>query len=178
MPGGQSSGTTLTPQVANQVQSIPVTDRKKAEAINISERRQPKIVKAPTPEEPLPKAALKLGEALGNGNGSSQAGFGDNGGGGILPVGLIPAAVERSVKPPYPVMARKLGFEGQTRLQLAINSQGLVSDASIVQSSGRADVDHAARQTLRDEWRFRPARLFGHPIASSTAVVVVFSLRD
>ncbi len=58
--------------------------------------------------------------------------------------------------PRYPRLAILNGWEGETIVQLDINSQGEVSNVLIIQSSGYSILDEAVIKTLR-AWRFEKA---------------------
>lgn len=81
-------------------------------------------------------------------------------------------------KPPFPPMARRLGFEGSVVLKVAIGPNGKVVDATVKRSSGRSDCDQSALRTLVDQWTFLPAKVQGRPVDSNEEIVVVYSLRD
>lgn len=82
-------------------------------------------------------------------------------------------------KPPYPRKARALGFEGSTTLLVSILGDGRVEEAKILESSGRADCDHAALSTVRAKWRFQGMNTNGSDaIASHEKVIISFRLTD
>jgi len=75
--------------------------------------------------------------------------------------------------PPYPPIARRIGAEGKVILRLTVSAEGRVTQADIVTSSGRADMDEAAQQWILAHWRYKPilGAAVGHTLAS-----VAFSL--
>lgn len=87
-------------------------------------------------------------------------------------VGIIHAP-----KPPYPWEARRAGFEGSLLVTVDIAKDGRVKDALLSRSSGRDDCDRAALDTIRERWRFEPARFLGKPIDWRENVEVVYTLR-
>lgn len=93
-------------------------------------------------------------------------------------IGAFGAGVVHAPKPPYPWEARRAGFEGSLVVNVDIDKEGLVRNAELSQSSGREDCDRAALDTIRERWRFEPARLLGRPIEWREKVVVVFSLHQ
>jgi len=91
---------------------------------------------------------------------------------------LYKAALINSPKPPYPYRARRAGFEGKVVLNIKVNRLGQVRTAQILKSSGRADCDNSAKNTILERWRFKPATLFGNPIPSNTKIAVIFKLTN
>lgn len=87
-----------------------------------------------------------------------------------------PRVLER-VAPVYPALARRLGIEGRVTLELALDVEGVPQDARVAESSGRADLDAAAREAAL-QWRFAPARRGGQPVPSEVKVVIEFRLID
>jgi protein TonB len=103
-------------------------------------------------------APTTTGSAASNSQGATRA-----------PIGI---ATTHSV-PPYPPIARRLGAEGRVTLRLTISPEGRVSNAEVVSSSGRADMDEAARQWIVAHWTYKPAlenglAQIGHIMASVT----------
>ena len=84
----------------------------------------------------------------------------------------LPEAVWKAF-PVYPPAARASGVEGQVLVQALVGSDGLVKDTRIVKSI--PELDDAAVAAVR-QWRFKPARSKGQPVAVWVAVPVKFSL--
>lgn len=80
--------------------------------------------------------------------------------------------------PPYPSLAIRLQEQGNVKLSLQISAQGTVTAASVVQSSGFADLDQTAVAWVMAHWRYKPASQAGQPVASTTLAVVVFNLKN
>jgi protein TonB len=80
-------------------------------------------------------------------------------------------------RPPYPAQARAEAAEGTVYIKIWIDASGKISDASIVKSSGRKDFDEVALRTVKDKWRFKPARSAGLPIPCEKTISVEFRLR-
>jgi protein TonB len=76
---------------------------------------------------------------------------------------------------PYPVRARRLGWEGRVVLELVVSARGTVEKVTIATSSGHRVLDRAAAAAAR-HWRFRPATRGGRPIAHTVRVPVDFAL--
>jgi protein TonB len=112
----------------------------------------------------------------------------DNGqqGQGITIIGpMIPsndrAAVgvaDTHTTPPYPLLAIRLGEEGNVHLRLTISAQGVVTDAVVVRSSGYGDLDQAARDWILAHWRYQPATHGGVAVASVRDIEVRFDLKN
>ncbi len=57
-------------------------------------------------------------------------------------------------KPPFPIGARKMGFNGTVELAIIIGKDGSVVTAEISHSSGREDCDQSALDTIKERWKF------------------------
>jgi len=117
------------------------------------------------------------GEGTGGSDGKTGAGAGggsNHGGGGGISArpeyGLNP-------KPPYPLVARRLGAQGVVVLRVQVCEDGRVAAVELARSSGFALLDESASRTVRQSWRFVPARLNGAPVASWVEVPIQFVLR-
>lgn len=77
--------------------------------------------------------------------------------------------------PAYPPAALRAGVEGSVVASLQVDTQGKVTDASIVSHDGERsrDLDRAVLDTLRG-WRFDPAVRNGHAVATVVRVPVDF----
>ncbi len=89
--------------------------------------------------------------------------------------GAVSIAATHTV-PPYPPIARRIGAEGKVTLRLTVTEEGRVSEAEVVTSSGRGDLDQTAQQWILTHWAYKPASANGVPVASKTLATVVFSL--
>lgn len=56
----------------------------------------------------------------------------------------------------YPAIAKAEGRQGTTKMALAIDAKGAISDCAVAASSGHADLDRKACETARG-WTFEPA---------------------
>jgi TonB family protein len=81
-------------------------------------------------------------------------------------------------KPPYPMLARRRGDQGVVLLRVHVRADGSVVTAEIKQSSGSSLLDDTALQTVRESWRFIPARLHSAPVESWVEVPIRFVLGD
>jgi protein TonB len=66
--------------------------------------------------------------------------------------------------PGYPSSARRMGEQGQVRLDVHVGADGMVIDVQLRESSGSAALDRSAMEAVR-KWRFRPATVDGQPVA-------------
>jgi protein TonB len=132
---------------------------------------------APSKEDDLTGGTTRGSSAGGNskgqggGIGSSGSGWGGSGTLANPDYGVNP-------KPPYPLIARRMGAQGVVILRVFVRANGTVGDVSIRQSSGFSALDESALKTVRDQWRFLPARLDGQPVESWVEVPIRFVLAD
>lgn len=87
------------------------------------------------------------------------------------PARLTPPRVLRQVQPRYPADAFQQGIQGIVVLRARVESDGRVSDVSVVQSIPALD---AAAATAVRQWIFEPARQGGTPVAADSTVSVTF----
>ncbi|MEI9931647.1 MAG: energy transducer TonB [Rhizomicrobium sp.] len=80
--------------------------------------------------------------------------------------------------PDYPPLARRLGEQGSVRLGLTISATGEVTGATVVQSSGFADLDQMATDWVIGHWKYKPATHDGVAVPTQTQAVVVFNLKN
>lgn len=78
--------------------------------------------------------------------------------------------------PPYPVIARRVGWEGTVLLRLTVSPQGRVTHAAVVTSSGHIELDSAAQEWVVAHWTYRPAIKDGSAIEAQVLTRVLFSL--
>ena len=80
-------------------------------------------------------------------------------------------------RPPYPMVARRMGYHGKVVLDVEVLAEGKAGDVKLHQSSGYDILDNAAVQTVKT-WRFTPARRFGQAVTQRFLVPIKFSLED
>jgi protein TonB len=85
-----------------------------------------------------------------------------------------PPSVVSEVKAVYPEAARKEGLETQVLMQIAIDTDGHVTTARVLQSAGHG-FDEAALEAIR-KFRFKPARLGDEAVATEITYKVTFLL--
>ncbi|NIA55248.1 M56 family metallopeptidase [Massilia sp. TW-1] len=78
-------------------------------------------------------------------------------------------------KPHYPQADIAASHEGTVTLNFRVDASGLVTDSTILQSSGYASMDEAARAALH-RCRFAPALRNGQPVATWHPVQYVWTL--
>jgi protein TonB len=80
-------------------------------------------------------------------------------------------------RPPYPMVARRMGYHGKVVLEVEVLAEGKAGEVKLHQSSGYDILDNAALQTVKT-WRFTPARRFGQAVTQRFLVPIKFSLED
>ena len=79
----------------------------------------------------------------------------------------------------YPREARAEKRSGQTTIRLAIDDMGSVDGCTVTKSSGHADLDQAACDTVSSRARFRPAtNAEAEPVASTYDHTVTWKIRE
>ena len=79
--------------------------------------------------------------------------------------------------PPYPLIARKKGFEGKLILEVLVNEDGSVKSTSIRESSGYEILDTVSKETV-EKWTFIPAKKMGQAVKDNIQVPIKFVLTD
>lgn len=121
------------------------------------------------------------GEGPGSGSGSgggNGSGYGSGNGDGAGPgdgVTMGPQLLSNPA-PAYPESCRKANISGTTVVGLTISSDGSVSSAWVVSSSGNGTLDSAAVNAVYG-WQFVPAKQNGVAITCNSQVPVTFNLR-
>lgn len=80
-------------------------------------------------------------------------------------------------RPPYPMVARRMGYHGKVVLNVEVLAEGRAGQVQLYTSSGHDILDNAALQTVKN-WRFTPARRLGQPVTEWFLVPINFSLED
>ncbi|MFV0438270.1 MAG: TonB family protein [Desulfopila sp.] len=78
-------------------------------------------------------------------------------------------------QPPYPVMARRRGYEGEVLLRVLVNTSGSVAEIKIKRSSQHPSLDQAAVTTVKN-WSFIPASEDGRPVSLWIDIPIAFRL--
>ena len=162
-PGPPADNSAPVPEAA----ALPTSEPRHAVPHRTARRREPS--RTATRESPVPDA----GHALAPGDGARDGGGGEagseGGGGAGVAYGTNPL-------PPYPLVARRLGMEGVVLLEVVVAADGRAADVRIARSSGYPALDESALATVRDRWRFVPARREGVPVESRVTVPIRFKL--
>ena len=80
-------------------------------------------------------------------------------------------------RPPYPLVARRMGYHGRVVLNVEVLAEGRAGQVLLQQSCGHDILDNAALQTVRS-WKFQPALHLGQPVTQWFLVPIKFSLED
>jgi protein TonB len=90
---------------------------------------------------------------------------------------MVPAKAERGNFPPaYPRAAAVRGEHGTVKLRIHVGADGGVTAVDVVESSGSAALDKAARDAIL-KWRYQPAQdANGNPAADVVDLSVEFQL--
>ncbi|MDD4927958.1 MAG: energy transducer TonB [Gallionella sp.] len=78
-------------------------------------------------------------------------------------------------RPAYPMVARRMGWEGRVVLNVEVLAEGACGAVNVFRSSGREVLDNAAMSTVKG-WRFSPARHAGRAVTQWFKVPINFSL--
>lgn len=79
------------------------------------------------------------------------------------------------IKPLYPQSSRRRGEEGQVAYLAEVSERGRVISATLVESSGHAELDRAAYRAIMAA-RFDPALRNGRPVAYRIQLPIIFRL--
>lgn len=119
------------------------------------------------------------GEGSGSGSGSgggSGSGYGDGIGDGAGSGETMGPQLLSAPSPAYPESARRANISGTTMVGLTISTDGSVSSAWVISSSGSDALDSAAVNAVYG-WQFVPAKQNGTPVTCNSQVPVTFNLR-
>ncbi len=94
---------------------------------------------------------------------------------GDLMVPASPDVKSHNRKPSYPNEAVYRGEQGAVVLLIHVSPEGLVSGVDVVQSSGFAALDRAARDAVLT-WHFLPSVKNGQPVPDDVPIRFVFAL--
>ena len=86
------------------------------------------------------------------------------------------AAYLNNPVPVYPMIARRMGWEGKVMLKVEVLASGLPGRISVHRSSGHEVLDQAALDAVRG-WKFVAARHAGQPITRFFLVPIPFVLQ-
>jgi protein TonB len=113
------------------------------------------------------------GSGGGGGQGGSGTGTG-SGGFGLNQVDIPPVPIKK-VEPQFPDVARQMGISGKVVLRFLVEPDGRVARASVVAAKPREVFNLCALEAI-GEWRFKPGRYRGKPVAVWVELPVSFRL--
>jgi protein TonB len=93
------------------------------------------------------------------------------------PTELKPVARTHTL-PPYPTISQRLGEQGTTTMEVAISTEGSVTECKINKSSGSERLDSAACEYVKSHWKWSPPTQLGKPVSANTLVSVKWDLKD
>lgn len=178
--GGGPLATPLAPKVfatAPMPRAVPVSD--------------PAAKQAPAP---VPAQAVDAATSPANGPGAANGGSAGGSGGGVgggqgtgtgtaigsgtgqggVAVDRMPVPV-RTVKPRYPMSARRMGQSGQVLLRIHVDQDGAVREVTVVQAEPPGVFENAAMDAVR-KWHFTPALSRGTAVSMWMTLPVRFAL--
>ena len=83
----------------------------------------------------------------------------------------------RNPKPDYPGLSRRLHEEGTVVLRIYVSPQGMPERVELNKSSGYARLDQSALETIKQHWKFVPARRGDTPVGGWVLVPIAFTLQ-
>ena len=86
------------------------------------------------------------------------------------------AAYLANPTPAYPPMSRRLGEQGQVMLRVLVSEDGRPTRVDLQKSSGFDRLDQAALNTVRDQFRFVPAKQGDRAVSGWAIVPINFTL--
>lgn len=89
---------------------------------------------------------------------------------------MLQPIMETHQIPPYPRESIDLKEEGRVLVEVAIGTDGTVSQAAVVGSSGHQRLDTAAANFVKGYWRWQPPMRAGRLVTTNTRVSVLFKL--
>jgi protein TonB len=186
-PGGGGGEAGPAPAAPSPPASPPTPTREAAPRPRPPERVVSRTPRRPSPSAPdtaavAPMAPDGAGSGTPGPGGSGTGGGGSGGGGGDGSggdgSGGARVAYGANPLPPYPMIARRLGKEGVVLLEVLVAPDGRAADVRLLKSSGFTPLDDSAMTTVRERWRFVPARRGGTPVESRVTVPIRFRLQD
>lgn len=79
-------------------------------------------------------------------------------------------------QPPYPIVARRRGYEGTVLLAVRVMEDGSVGGVKVARSSGYKVLDRSALKAVRT-WRFIPGKRGDGPVEMEVQVPLTFRLK-
>lgn len=178
-PEPQPEPEPVTPPEVTETQAPPPDAVTEPEPPKEPPKPQPTPAATPKPAAPKPKAPKQEEKRTGRravGDGSSPI-PGTDATTAAASTGALTGqpGYLRNPHPAYPEEARRLGQEGVVHLRVTLDERGNVVSVVLARSSGFPLLDERALTTVRDRWRFKPARR--NNVAVGTDVVVPIRFR-
>ncbi len=89
-------------------------------------------------------------------------------------VDVIPAPTYKR-NPQYPYRARRMGLEGEVKIQFTVDPEGLVSDIVILEATPSDVFDEAVLDAV-SSWQYSPGELAGQKVTCRVTTTVVFKM--
>lgn len=89
----------------------------------------------------------------------------------------LSAAYLHNPEPTYPIMARRMGQQGNVLLQVTVSETGQAVVVVVLQSSGYALLDQSAVRAVKN-WQFVPAKSNQQAVTAQVTVPVRFTLES
>jgi protein TonB len=160
--------------VIHDIQFIPTAEKE----VPPAKPPEPLLKKAEIPVAPQPIYTVEQGSKTGGIITTPMPPVTDNGG-SKQQENIVHAAVgivSTHTVPPYPPIARRIGAEGKVTLRMTVSAEGHVTQAEVVTSSGRDELDQTAQAWILAHWAYKPALENGVPVVSHVLATVTFSL--
>lgn len=88
----------------------------------------------------------------------------------------IKPVYKETPEPPYPALAKRMGYQGTVELKVLVNRSGTVEELQVVSSSGYQVLDHSALTAVQ-RWSFKPGTRDAVQEAMWIKIPVQFKLR-
>ena len=82
-----------------------------------------------------------------------------------------------SPKPPFPMIAKRRGWQGTVLLEIDVDENGRPRSVKVLETSGRTILDQSALKSVK-RWLFNPATRDGKPVASTMTVNIEFKFEN
>ncbi len=148
--------------------------------------RQPDTFSSKAVDGPASSSGVGKGLSGNGAGGGSFPGAGSEGGGGVSGSGTgsggldlkqvdTPPVPIKRVEPEFPEAARQMGLTGKVVLRFRVEADGSVAKASVIAAQPEGVFNRSALEAI-DEWKFKPGRYKGKPVAVWVELPVVFRL--
>lgn len=138
----------------------------------------PKPKPNPTPSKPKAAQARTTGNTGSVSGDGSSAIPGNDATTAAAAMGALTAqpGYLRNPHPAYPEEARKAGQQGVVHLRVKLDEKGGIQSVTLSRTSGFPMLDERALTTVREKWRFKPAKRGRNPVASDVVIPIRFTL--